>query len=180
MKDKKRLIILLIVLLILIITNLVIYVNKIVIPNEQNKEVQKQYKESTTVVKKSEDEQQKELLVKLRNMTEAERIQTYIGQYIKHIESKEYEKAYDLLYPEFKQNYFKTLEEYTTYVQNTYPEIIGLTYLSIQLEGEYYVCDIIIKDFLNVQKEGISIKMIVQENNYNDYKLSFQLNKGVE
>ena len=42
---------------------------------------------------------------KLRNMTEKQRIQSYLSKYISYVEQKEYENAYNFLYDEFKYNY---------------------------------------------------------------------------
>ena len=53
----------------------------------------------------------------LRNMTEKERIKTYVSKYISYIENLDYEKAYSLLNEDFKQNYFKTIEEFETYAK---------------------------------------------------------------
>ena len=48
----------------------------------------------------------------LKDKDERTRIQQYCGKFIRYIESKDYDKAYALLYPDFKNNYFKTVEDF--------------------------------------------------------------------
>ena len=65
----------------------------------------------------------------LRNMTEKERIKTYVSKYISYIENLDYEKAYSLLNEDFKQNYFNN--NYIFYIVNTKKVINTIL-------GEYY------------------------------------------
>lgn len=75
----------------------------------------------------------------LKTMTEKERIQRYLGNYIMNLESGNYEKAYDTLYQEFKDNYFKSFEKYKDYVSKLYPAVIVLEYIDAQRQGEYFI-----------------------------------------
>ena len=112
---------------------------------------------------------------KLKNASESERISMYLGKYFKYIESKDYQSAYNLLYPEFKSNYFKTVDDFEEYLKKEkFPDIPDIQYINIYLRGTYYVVEITIKDLLNsgYKKSG---SYIVQENDYNDYYISFQL-----
>ena len=45
----------------------------------------------------------------LADMNERNRMEYYFATFINHIEAKEYEKAYNLLYDEFRQRYFRRL-----------------------------------------------------------------------
>src|SRR5574344_2343575 len=45
----------------------------------------------------------------LTDGTERDRMENYCGQFFGFIENKQYEKAYELLYPEFKTQYFPTI-----------------------------------------------------------------------
>ena len=47
----------------------------------------------------------------LKDKDERTRIQQYCGKFIRYIESKDYDKAYALLYPDFKNNYFTETED---------------------------------------------------------------------
>ena len=110
----------------------------------------------------------------LRNMTEKERIKTYVSKYISYIENLDYEKAYSLLNEEFKQNYFKTIEEFESFAKNLYPDIIILEYEEMQRQGKYFILYLNIVDALG-EKETFTQKFIVYELDYNDYIISFEV-----
>ena len=99
----------------------------------------------------------------------------YCGEYFKHLEHKEYDQAYALLYPEFKQNYFPTLEEYETYIKNNYPKSWALEYEDITRQGNIYVLKLKILDILGTKDNEKSQRIVIKENNYNDFVISFQL-----
>ena len=81
-----------------------------------------------------------ELISKLKRADESERIRTYLGIYFKYIENKNYEDAYELLYNDFKQNYFPSLNDYKKYIEKcNYPELLSIDYKSISMQGDYYI-----------------------------------------
>ncbi len=110
----------------------------------------------------------------LKNMTEKERIKTYVSKYLSYIENLDYEKAYNLLDDDFKQNYFKTIEEFETYAKNLYPDIIIVEYEEMQRQGKYFILYLNIVDALG-EKETITQKFIVYELDYNDFIVSFEV-----
>ena len=116
-------------------------------------------------------------LVKLTKMIEYERIKYYLNKYLSYLEDGEYEKAYELLYPGFKEQYFKTLDEFKTYVGQKYSPVITIEYNGYNMLGEYYVLDIKFLDILNATAEEtptVNQKFVIVENNLNDFVLSFQ------
>ena len=101
-KNKKLAIILAIIIILSIIAIAVaIAINSITEKNNQNAV-------SSEPHIKTAEEQVNEELEKLKNMTEKERMEFYVSKYISYIEATDYESAYNLLYSEFKDNYFKT------------------------------------------------------------------------
>ena len=123
--------------------------------------------------KESENE---ELINKLKKVSESEKIRTYLGTYLKYIEKKDYGKAYELLYPEFKNNYFPTIEDFEQYMKDEYyPEMLAIKYDNISTQGEYYIVQVSIDNFLNQNPDTArTMTLIVKENDYNNYYISFK------
>ncbi len=109
----------------------------------------------------------------LKGMGEASRMKFYVSKYISYLEEGDYESAYNLLYDEFKQNYFKTQEEFTAYVKNKYSDIITLDYEKTERLGPYYVVTVNFKDLINDAKNYTQL-FVLKENGFNDFVLSFQ------
>ena len=111
-------------------------------------------------------------------MKEKQRMQYYFSKYITYIEEKNYEKAYNLLYEEYRNNYFPTLEEFEKYVKQKYPDFMSVEYNDMSRQGEYYILTVNIYNLLTneiIEKEQ---KYIIKENNFLDYVLSFQVRSG--
>lgn len=186
-KWDKTNILLTMLLLVLIICNLTIYNNKILTPSMKNEEIIKQYEQNIAEKKAEEeaklqdDEMSKEdidaeQLANLKSMGEADRMYIYFYNYITLVESGKYEEAYNLLYSDFKTQYFPTLETYTTYVQNRYPQFMSVEYESIERQGEYYILTVIIRDDI-VTENSVTLKQkfVMHEKGFNDIELSFQV-----
>lgn len=173
MNKRKQIIILSIITMIMMIINIIIYINKIAAPTSNNNKIEKQYEEDLASLKSEQTD--KERLNYLKGLTEQERIIDYIAKYIKAIEDKDYDLAYSLLYPDFKKNYFKTQDKFKEYCQNTYPQLISIEKKSFIREGIYYIIDISILDFVNLNNEAKNVKFVLIENNYDNFYLSFQV-----
>ncbi len=114
---------------------------------------------------------------KLQDMEERERMEFYFGMFWRNIENKEYEQAYDLLYSEFKQTYFPTLDSFTEYVQTKFPKLAILEYENIERNGDVYVLWVHIADAINGKQtdEKQQLNVVIQENDYNDFVMSFSV-----
>ncbi len=99
----------------------------------------------------------------------------YCGVYFKHLEKKEYEEAYSLLYKDFKEKYFPTIESYKEYVSKIYPQNMVLEYNDITRQGSIYVLRLDVIDILKTSKEKFSQRIVIKENTYNDFVISFQV-----
>lgn len=177
-ENKKSIIPWIIVLLILICINIAYVINNILKDPERKETTKTNTNTNTTQSTVSVDEA---YMNRLKKMGERDRMEHYFGKYITYIEKKEYEKAYDLLYPEFKNRYFKTLEEYKNYIQEKYPkDMISVNYNNIERQGEYYVLFIEIVDLSNSSKNDekkITQKVVLYEKDYDDFVLSFDVQR---
>lgn len=162
MKKKNKILFLIIILFILLVV-------AIVALKSQKKEIKTTTtNEQENIVSYYEDNN----IDKLDKMSERERIKFYFSQYIENIENKAYDKAYSMLYSEFKQKYFPTVEDYIKYIQKKYPEVISLNYDDIQTEGYYYILTI---TFFDVVKDTeFTQKFVIREFDFNNIAISFQ------
>lgn len=184
--DKTNLL-LAIITLVLLVCNLSICINKFLKPMAQNNEYSKQYEESRKYAQEqqeenlqddemSQEEIDKEQLVNLKSMGEEDRMYTYFYQYITMIESGRYEDAYNILYADFKNQYFPTLDSFTNYIQTRYPSFMSVQYNGIERQGEYYILTVLIGSAVaNEDNTTLQQKFIIHEKDFNDFELSFQV-----
>ena len=178
-KTNKTDIILMLTIIILIIINLIIFSKNFF---KNNKE---QPKNPSTITVKSEEKPKQEqvavpktdeeIIKYLSELGERDRMEYYCGKYFKHIEKKEYESAYNLLYDEFKRKYFPTVEQYIEYIEKTYPKEWALEYDDIVRHGTTYVLRLFVYDVLQPEKEERVQRIVIKENNYNNFVMSFQV-----
>lgn len=175
MKEKInwKVVFIIFIILILICINCIIIIKKV---NLHNNTIMSDVNNSTDnhIVQENKSEEE-EKLEKLKKMTERDRMEYYFSEFISYIKNEEYSKAYDLLYPEFKQNYFKSVEDFREYVIKTYPDSVGFSYNNIERQGKIYVLMINIIDPDKKIGEGKSQRIVIQENDFNDFVLSFQV-----
>ena len=57
---------------------------------------------------------------------ERDRMEKYVSNFIECVEDAKYEEAYEMLYDDFKANYFPTLESFTEYAKAKFPKFISL------------------------------------------------------
>lgn len=167
--NVKNILIIIILLIIMLIAT-ILCIKKI-----QIDEARRQIDDSTVVMENNTNsELEQDELKKLQTMSERDRMEFYFSKYTTYIEDREYEKAYNLLYPEFKSNYFPTLERFEEYVKNIYPEFMTFSYNNIDRQGYIYVLNIDIIDIDNKDNKK-SHRVVIQENDFNDFVLSFQV-----
>ena len=189
MNDKKKItyLILIIIILFFIALNIIIFINhnspeQVIAENttnttntttSTNQQINTIYETTSTET----DEENREN--KIASLGEQLRMQTYFGQYISFIESKDYEEAYNLLYDGFKQSYFPSLEDFITYAQNNYPSNMVVEYTNIDREGTIFVLTVKIRNPLTdtTETEVPEQRIVIIENEVNDFKLSFAVNQ---
>lgn len=164
-KNKKILKILIIVMVILLIIIGIFLL--IALNNTQNKN-----QETKTEEQKAEEMIQLQTQ-NLKSKGESQRIKEYLSMYLNYIEAKQYEKAYNLLYTEFKELYYPDLEMFIAYVENNYFDVMRIEFEDIQRQGQYYILSVELIDItedLNSKQQ----KFVIYENGVNDFMLSFQ------
>ena len=112
----------------------------------------------------------------LQDMEERDRMEYYIGMFLEYIESNEYDKAYNLLYEEFRKTYFPTLESFEQYIPTIFSEMTNIEHDNIERNGDVYVLWIYITDAINGKPEDKKeMNIVIKENDYNDFVLSFSV-----
>ena len=177
MKDKTKITILFVGIIIVIIV--IVIIASILIKNNTDNRQEKNEQSVSEISNKVEDEEtesNEEIINELKKKTEAERIRTYLGTYFRYIEKKQYESAYNLLYSEFKETYFPTLEDYEKYLQEQdIPEMLTIDYDQITTQGDLYIVTVRIGNMMaRSDTQKVEKKFIIKENNYNDYYISFK------
>lgn len=187
-KDLKWLIIIILITLVLLVIYLKEYAinakieNEAIIntKNETQQASQQENKTSQVEIQRTDED----VVKYLSGLDERSRMEYYCGEYLKHIKYKEYEDAYNLLYPEFKENYFPTLEKFEEYVKNYYPKFFAVQYDDIDRQGDIYIIRLKIVDATNSSKDSNNAesskdniqRIVIRENGFNDFVMSFQVN----
>ncbi len=111
---------------------------------------------------------------RVRNRGEKERMQVYLAEFIKNLEKGEYGKAYNKLYPEFRENFFETEEGFKQYAKQNYSSLMAVEYEDIQRQGAYYILTVTITN-LEEPLTTINQMFIIHETGLNEYQISFQV-----
>ena len=172
--DKKIKIILLIILaLILLAINIMVYIS-----NNDKSKIKENDNQVNTIIEHNiatEEETENSRKEMLNEYSEATRMKTYVGQYLSYIDSEKYEDAYNLLYQNFKNTYFKTLVDFENYAKEKYPSEIMAEYTNMNKEGNIYILSVKIQDPTNKEYKTLEQNIVIQENDLNDFVLSFNV-----
>ena len=144
----------------------------IIILGQGIKQEAPQSKENNYV--QEQEEKEEKITNNIRNKGEKERIQIYLAEYIKHLENGEYSYAYKKLNTDFKRNYFPLIDDFIEYAKLRYSDLMSIEYNDVQRQGNYYIMDVTITNLQDLQTT-INQKFIIQENEINDYQMSFQV-----
>lgn len=171
-KSNRKILIFIIILTILLILSLILY--KLITKDNNMISYEKaslSYEEKTNEV----------ALEDLSGKTEQQRMQYYCAQFFKYISIRDFEKAYNLLYSEYKENYFPTLESFKKYMIEYFPSDVSLTYNNMERLGNIYVLWVGVKDvYYGKNGHNFDMYIVIQENAYNDIQMSFSRNSAVE
>ncbi len=177
---QKSKIMLLILLLLIFLVVIIVSLQKAIISQNENKIGSNLIPENITIEEGMTEEDVKEIkeeVEQLSKESETIRIKYYLTKYIGYIENEEYEKAYNVLYPEFKKNYFPALEKYTEYVKRKYTSFVTVDYEDMQRQGNIYIIYARIQDLSNPTNEekNFSQKFVIQEQEINKFVISFEV-----
>lgn len=182
-----------IICILAILSNIFLLVDNYLVPFVNNYNVRKQYEKekkeeilidrnefdtSEIQIRKTQEEkyvydEYKDLLKK----DELERMKDYVGKYITFLNEKDYKSAYNLLYDDFKNNNFKTLDEFEEYAKKTYPNDMYIEFNDLHRYGIYYMYEVTLFDMNEIGQDEknnyISTIFTIKENAIADYVLSF-------
>lgn len=118
----------------------------------------------------------------LSGMSEQERMTFYCADFFKMVDTGRFEEAYDLLYSEYKENYFPTFNNFKKYFEDNFPDNFSLKYTNIERLGSIYIMWVSVTDNVNGSKYGHNFEMnvVIQENGLNDYVISFSRDSAVK
>ena len=175
--NKKDIIIrILLLALIILILLAVISILKLL---EKREETEEEIVDVKVMISADEIQEnaESEEIEKLKKMTERNRIEYYITKFINYTEGGEYEKAYNLLNREYRNNYFPTKNEFEEYSKNTFTKMLNVEYTNFERNGNIYVSWVTLTDTINGNRDsGKEFNFVIKENNYNDFELSFSKN----
>ena len=118
--------------------------------------------------------------VNVKEMDESDRMMFYINEFLDKLEGKDYKTAYSYLNNDFKNNYFKSEEEFKNYVENNLNiatiamEFSNIERLGNPINGNIYVVFVNLIDYQKDTKK--ETKFVILEKDYDDFELSFSLN----
>lgn len=139
--------------------------------------------EETVTAEMIEEDRENAILARLENMGEQDRMQYYYGMFLRKIKQGNYQEAYDLLYDDFKNHYFPTIETFKTYMDLRYTSNMTVQYQNLERLGDIYVLWVNVADLSQKKEFGedvlayntFEINVVIQEYDFNDYKLSFSI-----
>lgn len=111
----------------------------------------------------------------LAGMEERDRIEKYLSEFIAAIEKSNYSEAYDMLNNDFKNNYFKTEDDFKNYVKTKFPRMFSVSHKNIERNGDIYILWVDIGDSLSSRNGKTEYNFVIKENDLNDFELSFSV-----
>ena len=174
--DKKEKIFI-IIIAILIITNIILFINR---PQSEKENPGVPIYNDVTISEQKEITKNPgtddEILEYLYNAKERDRMEFYLGSYLKCLDEKDYQKAYEMIYPEFKEKYFPTYSKFEEYIKKTYPSELAIEVDDITRYNNMYVLRVKLVDMLGEKPEQDRFqRFVIRENDFNKFDLSFQV-----
>lgn len=168
---KKKLLKIILILLVVLLIVVVIIIRSVI--------NSKQPKTEEEILSEYEKQKNERAIVDLSGKSENERMKYYCSEFFKYIGLKRYEEVYDMLYSEYKENYFPTLASFEKYMSEYFSEDVSITYNNIERLGNMYVLWIDVKEVYN-NGYSFSMNIVIREDAYNDIKMSFSRNSAVD
>lgn len=106
--------------------------------------------------------------------TDEEKVQMNIDKFIQMINRHDYRTSYNCIADSFKNNYFKTQEEFQNYIENNFYSYNKFEFKSCEKKSaDIYVCKVQLTDYMNENSEIKEINVIMQLGDNLDFKMSF-------
>ena len=172
-KTKKIILISIILLVVLLVALLLLMLLRK--PNKMSQE------EIEKVDLKHIEEQNNLEAEDLSGKSEQQRMEAYCSKFFRLVDRGNYEQAYELLYDDYKENYFPTLNNFKKYFEDYFPSDFGLSYENIERLGDIYVLMVNVSDVVNGSYgHNFDLYVVLQEKEINNFVISFSRNSAVE
>ncbi len=166
-KDNTKILIIVVIAIIIIVS--------LIITNKSRKKEDYSKLEGEELVVAIQNKVDAMTVNNLAGLGERDRIEYYVSEFIEAIENKTYDKAYDMLYDEFKENYFPTFSSFEEYAKTKFPSMFALEHTNIERNGEFYILWVTMYNPLGSKSDGIEMNFVVKENDLNDFVMSFSV-----
>ena len=100
---------------------------------------------------------------------------TNVDKFMKMINNKDYEHAYNLFNETYKESNFNTLEAFIDYVENNFFEHNYYNISSVSQQGSYYIANVEIKNDSRVSADTITKQIIVGLGEGTEFTISIAL-----
>lgn len=104
-----------------------------------------------------------EFTEKYNSATDGQKVAMNIDKFIKAINDKDYKYAYNCLADSFKNNYFKTQEEFENYAKQNFYENNSVEYQEFDTNGEYYTYSVTLTNKDNDEQKNKTFVMKLGE-----------------
>ena len=166
-RNMKIIIWVMLVLLVLTLASIIMMVTKLFEKKEQPK--------VPYVIGIEKDEK---LVERLKGRSEYARMKIYLGDIVKKLNERKYSEVYKRLAPEYREKYFKSLDEFEKYFKDYYPETFSIKHSNFEGIGDYYVieADMISNSSNDDTKNKKGLYFVFREYDFDDYVFSFSKN----
>lgn len=175
--DMLKLLIIFLIAIVLALVGIIASLKNIKSPEDEKiSQAQVESEKKNQEIKKAKQTEENVIINKLSDKGERDRMEYYFSKFLKAVESKDYEHAYNMLYEDFRKNFFPTISSFEEYAQKTFPKVASVEYTNFERSGENYILWITISDSLSVTSNvGKEMKIIIRENELNDFVMSFSV-----
>lgn len=101
------------------------------------------------------------------------KVKLNIDKFIKMINNKDYQHAYEVLDDNFKNNYFKSEENFKKYIKNNFLEYSNIEFENYKEEGEIFIYQIVLSDKLSKSDKKLRMNIIMKLKEGTDFVMSF-------
>lgn len=113
---------------------------------------------------------------KYNSLSSESKVHTNIDIFIKMLNTKDYEHAYEKLDETFASNNFGTIENFVQYVENNFYENNLLTVNSVEQKNDVYIANINLRSNSSSVAQTMEKNFVVKLEEQTDFKMSFNIN----
>ncbi len=110
-----------------------------------------------------------------KNANDNKKVVMNIDKFIQMLNRRDYKTSYHLLDDGFKNNYFKTQNDFERYIRENYPLHYKVAYEEISKQGDIYIQPIELTDITGENKETKKMSIIMKLEKESDFIMSFSI-----